>query len=92
MERRIIISLALALTASPIFAAETEGKPVAEQAGMQIKGDHEAPLVLYIVPWQEPSVPDVPEADLQPVLPNVLDDDFGILRRSRSIGAKSSEN
>jgi hypothetical protein len=53
---------------------------------MLIKGDQEAPMVLYIVPWQEPRVPEVPEADLQPVLPKVLDDDFGILGRSRPDG------
>lgn len=70
------LALALALSAAPhavlaqTDAAATLAPPAAP--GMVVTGDREAPLVLYIVPWQEPRMA-VPEVVLQPLLPNVLD-------------------
>jgi len=70
------LALALALSAVPhavlaqTDAAATSATPAAP--GMVITGDREAPLVLYIVPWQEPRTA-APEVVLQPLLPKVLD-------------------
>lgn len=93
MMRRIILACGLVAipACSAIAAAASEVRAPAYQPGMIIKGDQEAPLVLYVVPWQDPRVPEVPEADLQPVLPRVLDDDLGILQRSRAAGALEVE-
>jgi hypothetical protein len=86
--RRTLRNLSVIASAAvwAVAHAATADKAAEYQPGMLIKGDQEAPLVLYVVPWQEPRVPEVPEADLQPVLPKVLDDDYGILRRSRAAG------
>jgi hypothetical protein len=44
-----------------------------QQPGMVITGDREAPLVLHIVPWQEPK-PVLPrELSRQALIPDVLD-------------------
>jgi hypothetical protein len=59
----------LAIAANPPQAAASASQP-----GMVIKGDQEAPLVLYIVPWQEPKLPPVPETTRQALIPQVLDD------------------
>lgn len=79
-----IIAFSLLFVLAGGACAAPEVKAADYQPGMVITGDQEAPLVLFVVPWHEPQVPEVPDADLQPVLPKVLDDDFGILRRSRA--------
>jgi hypothetical protein len=91
--RRVLLHLSVIASAATcaVAGAATAAKPADYQPGTLIKGDQEAPLVLYVVPWQEPRVPEVPEADLQPVLPKVLDDDYGILRRSRAAGGGEAD-
>ncbi len=43
-------------------------------AGMVVTGDQEAPLVLYIVPWQEQATrQQLPEAPTVQLVPQVLD-------------------
>ena len=92
MRPHLILAAALAALPSLALSVTATAAPTpANQQGMVIKGDQEAPLLLYIVPWQEPRIPEVPEADLQPVLPKVLDDDFGILRRSKAMGGAKDE-
>ena len=56
----------------PARAAETSG-------GIVITGDREAPLVLHIVPWQEPKPVVPPHVSLQPLLPEVVDSPRGVL-------------
>ena len=74
---------AVARPASPAGAASGD-------QGMVIKGDQEAPLVLYIVPWQEPKVQVLPEAPLQALLPVVLDSDRSLVDDpiNRTLGAR----
>lgn len=43
---------------------------------MVVTGDREAPLVLYIVPWQDPKPLRVPDVDMPPVIPRVFDTDI----------------
>lgn len=69
------LALALALFAAPHALFAQSDAPAAAGAaapGMVVTGDREAPLVLYIVPWQEPRMA-APEVVLQPLLPIVLD-------------------
>lgn len=47
-------------------------------AGMVVTGDHEAPMVLTIIPWQEPKLEQAPGAPLLEVLPTALDRDQGV--------------
>lgn len=62
-----------ALCCLPAWAAPA-GSPGSQQSpGMVITGDREAPLVLYIVPWQEPKALPPPAALMQTLLPNVID-------------------
>lgn len=52
--------------------------PEASQ-GMVVTGDQEAPLVLYILPWQPPRLGSLPEVDAPPLLPKVLDSERSVL-------------
>lgn len=77
--RALLTAAAIAPLAGPLVAAP-QSAPVAPavhpaegEQGMVIRGDQEAPLVLYIVPWQEPGAHALPEAPLPPLLPKVLD-------------------
>ena len=74
--RRLLLALALSLAVAPAFAQRSaaKGSAPAPEAGMVITGDKEAPLVLYIVPWQEPASAAPPAVDVLPLLPQVLDD------------------
>lgn len=47
--------------------------------GMVLRGDQEAPLVLYIVPWQDPKPVPAPEAPQVPLLPKVFDHQRSLL-------------
>jgi hypothetical protein len=40
---------------------------------MVITGDRDAPLVLHIVPWQEPAPVELPKAPRQRLVPVVVD-------------------
>lgn len=69
------LPLVLALLVAPhsvLAQADAAAPGGAAAPGMVITGDREAPLVLYIVPWQEPRT-EAPEVVLQPLLPKVLD-------------------
>ena len=46
---------------------------------MVVTGDQEAPLVLYILPWQPPRLGSPPDVDTPPLLPKVLDSERSIL-------------
>jgi hypothetical protein len=58
-------------------AATPPAKPGLAQSelGMVIRGDQEAPLVLYIVPWQESRMAGIPDLPLLPLPPRVHDHD-----------------
>lgn len=61
----------------PAKRASTQAS--AADAGMVVTGDQEAPLVLTIVPWQEPRPRPAPPPPITvPALPDVLDHDRGI--------------
>ena len=80
------------------FAAPVKKEVVVElpSSGMVIRGDQEAPLVLYIVPWKEPGLPKMPEAYMEPLLPKVLDYDRSLvddpLNQASTIRLNSSED
>jgi hypothetical protein len=71
------MSAAQAKAKAPQRPQGAAGQPVKEaaqqQPGMVITGDREAPLVLHIVPWQEPKPVPPREIPLQPLIPQVLD-------------------
>lgn len=77
---RYLPALLLAAAApSESLLAAPAARTAAEQPGMVITGDREAPLVLYIVPWQEPALPPLPTVPLRPLVPQVLDEDYARL-------------
>ena len=43
------------------------------QQRMVVTGDREAPLVLYIVPWQDPKPLSLPDVEFPSVIPKVFD-------------------
>lgn len=100
MKRALVLYLGLAGAAA--FAQNQPATPAATPpaappeaaAGMVITGDQEAPLVLYIVPWQSPRLGAAPEVDTPPLMPRVLDHELGILddplNRAEPVAAKSS--
>lgn len=55
------------------------GKIVQGDEGTVIRGDQEAPLVLYIVPWQDPKPQPLPEAPLIPLLLKAYDHDRSLI-------------
>lgn len=77
----LFLTAALAAPVASLAANPPAKKPIAPQndLGMVIRGDQEAPLVLYIVPWQESRVTALPEAPLVPLLPRVLDHDRSLI-------------
>lgn len=93
---RMLLVAVLSLWFAPTFGATATGKSVrtapADQ-GMVIRGDQEAPLVLYIVPWQEPKAMELP-APLVPLLPQVFDRERGLVDDPvhRSIDLNRSKN
>jgi hypothetical protein len=82
VSRAAAIVAGLLLLPLPVLAADaavTPGPGVSQQPGMIIKGDQEAPLVLFIVPWQEPKPPAAPAVLQQSLLPPVLDDNRSLV-------------
>ena len=63
----------VALVLAPAGGVAARTAENAQQPGMVITGDREAPLVLYIVPWQEPKASLPPDVPMQTLLPNVID-------------------
>lgn len=64
---KYILSLALILLSTPLFAAER-----LNMEGTKIRGNQELPKVLYIVPWQEAEVPDLSQPPLQSLIDEAL--------------------
>ncbi len=60
---------------------------------MVIRGDPEAPLVLYIVPWQEGAAQKLPDAPRFPLLPTALDSDRSLVSdpAQRPVGAAGNK-
>lgn len=57
MNRTVVITLCLLLSAVPALAADTRGKEEAKElSGMSIVGNDEAPKSLYIVPWKSSEI------------------------------------
>lgn len=89
MIRTLLISLFLAnaiTAAHAAAAAPARGAPAPAAAsspeatqGMVVTGDQEAPLVLYILPWQPPRLGGLPAVDSPPLLPKVLDSERSVL-------------
>lgn len=93
---RILLVAVLGLWLAPALGATTPGKnarTVPADQGMVIRGDQEAPLVLYIVPWQEPKAVELP-APLVPLLPQVFDRERSLVDDPvhRSIDSNRSKN
>lgn len=85
----------IALSCVPLVSAAQERPAEVPAAGMVITGDREAPLVLYIVPWQEPKPVQAPQPPLQPLLPAAVDrPDGGVLDdpRNRAPGTAAPES
>lgn len=53
---------------------KTQPQEQASTQGMVIAGDREAPLVLYVVPWQEPKPVPPRAAERSALIPNVYED------------------
>lgn len=71
--------LLVALSCVPLICvAQSKGRPVESSGGMVITGDREAPLVLHIVPWQDPKAVVPPQVPLQPLIPVVVDSVRGV--------------
>lgn len=94
MKRALVLYLALAGALAQAQSAKPPAAPADAAAGMVITGDQEAPLVLYIVPWQSPRLGSAPDVETPPLLPRVLDHELGILdeplNRAEPAAAKSS--
>lgn len=79
MTKTVLLAI---LFCAPLLAQAADSPPSGnptQQPGMVIKGDQEAPLVLYIVPWQEPKQPAPPEVPRQALIPAVLDDNKSLV-------------
>ena len=86
MNRRWLALFAL-LCVPQLSAAQSKAKPSqrpqsvagqparddAQQPGMVVTGDREAPLVLHIVPWQEPKPVPPRDVQLQSLIPQVFE-------------------
>ena len=70
MKRLSFVSLLL-LAWSPSMAQSAP--PVQQEPRMVVRGDQEAPLVMFVVPWQEPKTPAMPGASMLVLWPKVLD-------------------
>ena len=81
--------IALSFLPSLAGARAPPARPAEATGGMVITGDREAPLVLHIVPWQEPKPVAPPRAPLQELLPAVVDRPQGVLDdpANRPLGA-----
>jgi hypothetical protein len=81
--KRLATALAALVMTTSVGAQQSAAKrPVTSpkaDAGMVVTGDQEAPLVLTIVPWQEPKpLAAPPPAGVLPALPLVLDHERGV--------------
>jgi hypothetical protein len=93
---RILLVAALSLWFAPTLGATAAGnnsRTTPADQGMVIRGDQEAPLVLYIVPWQEPKAMELP-APLIPLLPQVFDHERSLIDDPvhRSLDLNRSKN
>lgn len=84
MPKRILLPLLLICFTGVVSGAPAKpasGKSVSGQSdqGMVIRGDQEAPLVLYIVPWQEGAVQKLPDAPRYPLIPVALDHERSLI-------------
>lgn len=78
---RIALLFFLSAWLAPVSGATAASKPsrgVPGDQGMVIRGDQEAPLVLYIVPWQEPKALEL-SPPLIPLLPQVFDGERSLI-------------
>jgi hypothetical protein len=86
----------MAFTAASSAATPPPSKPGGAQSelGMVIRGDQEAPLVLYIVPWQDSRMASIPEAPLLPLPPRVHDHDRSLVNdpAMRSLNPQRAKN
>lgn len=93
---RILLCAVLSLNFAPVAgaaAASNSARTASADQGMVIRGDQEAPLVLYIVPWQEPKALELPPP-LIPLLPQVFDGERSLADdpAHRSIDLNRSKN
>lgn len=67
--------------AAPATVRGNPPSPTPQDAsqGMVVTGDQEAPLVLYILPWQPPRLGGLPDVETPPLLPKVLDSERSVL-------------
>ena len=90
MMRRLLMPMLMVGIVATVQAATTaqatppRGAPTPPSApeatqGMVVTGDQEAPLVLYILPWQPPRLGGLPEVDAPQLLPKVLDSERSVL-------------
>lgn len=79
---RLAIGFMVAALASGAMAQQAKqnrpSTPPKTDAGMVVTGDQEAPLVLTIVPWQEPKQLPPPPVSVAPIVPVVLDHERGV--------------
>lgn len=67
--------LGLLLIAANVVAQEPA---IEETLRMTVSGDQEAPLVLYIVPWQPPKPVTLPTVSREALIPRVVDHEHGL--------------
>ena len=74
-----VFSVLIFQAGQSMSATAPDNKTAIAGQGMIIRGDQEAPLVLYIVPWQEAKSGAASEVSLIPLLPKVLDHERSIV-------------
>lgn len=74
-----IASMVLLNPAFGALSSSDRGRLSSAEQGMVIRGDQEAPLVLYIIPWQDPKLPEIPLPPLTPLLPKVFDHEHSLI-------------
>lgn len=78
---RSLLLLVLFANVTPLLGAPANISAAVRQGeqGTVVRGDQEAPLVLFIVPWQEPKTLEVPPPQPIPLLPKVFDHDRSLV-------------
>ena len=82
LTRTLVIGMALLVSAATNAApaAPAARDTTGATAGIVITGDQEAPLVLFVLPWEDSAVSLPPPAPMSDLIPDAVDHDRTLLQ------------